>query len=40
MKHEICFVADDGRKNMIDVDGKNADEILNLVGMVGGATER
>ena len=34
------FVLDDGEKVLIDVDGKSADDILNLVELVGGATER
>lgn len=36
---QIKLFFEDGRKDLIDVDGKNADEILNLVEMTGGATE-
>lgn len=36
----LSFLPDDGQKILIDVDGKNADDILTLVELVGGATER
>ena len=36
----LSFFQDDGQKTLIDVDGKSADDILTLVELVGGATER
>eukprot|EP00794_Sanderia_malayensis_P006054 gene6055-6756_t len=36
---QIKLYFDDGHKSMIDVDGKKADDILELVGMIGGATD-
>ena len=36
----VYILKDDGEKILIDVDGKSADEVLNLVELVGGATER